>query len=150
MIRAFLIAIIACALSLIGLQPAQAAASATQTHGPLANVSAATLQQWEDGISFSTERGAPRVVSPRLGVGGCGFLQNCIFFNHTDQNAILAGGGAGIAAVICIVGTPAACVVAAVIVGAALVYLQHHGICGSKKRLRIRWFPTVGGATCVT
>jgi peptidoglycan/LPS O-acetylase OafA/YrhL len=62
---------------------------------------------------------------------------------------VLSGGAADVAAVICIVGSPAARVVAAVVVGAALVYLDHHGICANSEWLRIRWFPAPGGATCV-
>jgi hypothetical protein len=108
------------------------------------------------GISFSTTLPAgaaatpTTLVRPNISLGGCGFLQNCLYFNHTDQKAILYGGGAGIGAAICIVGTPAACVVAAIIIGVALVYLDHHGICGNSRKLRVRWFPTVGGATCVS
>lgn len=152
MIRALVIVFIACVLSVVGLQPAQATASNHQVADPLAGVSAATLQQWKDGITWSDTAGARGggKVSPDISLGGCGFLQNCIYFNHTDQKAILAGGGAGIAAIICIVGSPAACVVAAVVVAAALVYLDHHGICGSNKKLRVRWFPSPGGPKCVS
>ncbi len=87
--------------------------------------------------------------APAIGLGGCGFLQNCIYFSQRDQRALISGGAAGIAAVICIVGSPAVCVVAAVIVAVAVSYLGSRGICSGSRRLRVRWFPSVGGATCV-
>jgi hypothetical protein len=149
MIRAFVIATIAFAIGMIGLQPAQAAAH-KPAPDPLAGVSVATQQQWAEGITWSEAPSSHGVITPQISVGGCGFLQNCLYFNHTDQKAILTGGGAGIAAVICIVGSPAACVVAAAVVAAALVYLDHHGICGHSNKLRVRWFPTPGGAKCMS
>ena len=87
--------------------------------------------------------------SPTISLGGCGFLQNCLYFSQRDQRALLAGGAAGVAAVICIVGSPAVCAVAAIVTAVAISYLGHNGICSSSRRLRVRWFPTIGGATCV-
>lgn len=92
-----------------------------------------------------------KTPSTNLSVGGCGFLQSCVYFNQTDQRAIINGGSAAIAGLICIVGSPAACVVAAVIVAVAMTYLSDKGICSGGRRLRIGFFPKVGGnSACVS
>lgn len=86
-------------------------------------------------------------VSPELSVGGCGFLQVCVYFNRTDQGAILAGAAAAIAAAICLVASPAGCIVASAAVAIAFYYLTENGRCPS--RLRVRLLPSPGGARCV-
>lgn len=89
-----------------------------------------------------------KVGANEISFGGCGFLQNCIYFNNTDQRAILAGGAAALTAAICL-GGPGICAVAAVVSAVAFVYLGNRGICSNKRRLRVTWFPYVGNATCV-
>jgi len=92
--------------------------------------------------------GGPKTGSNEISFGGCGFLQNCVYFNQTDQRAIIAGGAAAIVAAICL-GGPAICAVAAVVAAVAFVYLGDRGICSGGRRLRVTWFPYVGNARCV-
>lgn len=92
----------------------------------------------------------PKVkVDPNaISFGGCGFLQNCVYFNQTDQRAILAGGAAAVVVGLCF-GGPAICAVATVVAAVAAVYVGNRGICSSGRKLRVTWFPYVGNAQCV-
>lgn len=87
--------------------------------------------------------------SPDLRAGGCGFLQLCIFFNRSDQAALLSGAGAGIAAAICRLATITgpACGLAAAVVAVATYYLIENGRCPGD--LRVRILPFVGQERCV-
>lgn len=89
-----------------------------------------------------------KVGENELSFGGCGFLQNCIYLNTTDQRAILLGSGAAIAVLMC-AGGPAVCAAAAAVVAVAGVYLGNRGICSGGRRLRVHWFPYIGNPTCV-
>ena len=91
-------------------------------------------------VSGSTSR-------PKLGVGGCGFLQLCVYFNRTDQGAVAAGAAAGLGVLICAVTSPAGCAAAAVVLAMAANYIDHFGICRNQLGVRILPFP--GGAKCV-
>jgi len=101
-----------------------------------------------DGVALSLQFPVSSTTpSPKLGVGGCGFLQLCVYFNRTDQGAIAAGAAAGLAVLICAVTSPAGCAAAAVVLAMAAYYIDHFGICRNQLRVRILPFP--GGAKCV-
>ena len=87
-------------------------------------------------------------VSPSLSVGGCGFLQACLFFNKTEQRYLASGMSAAVGAAICVAGTPAACVVAAAVVAMATIYVNDHGVCNGK-RLRVQFLPYIHVDGCV-
>lgn len=75
-----------------------------------------------------------------LGGGWSGWSGPYVSFNRTDQGALLAGGGAALAASICLI--PAvgqvACVAAAALVTAGFYYLNESGRCPtSKPNLRV-------------
>jgi hypothetical protein len=53
------------------------------------------------------------------------------------QQMIIGGVTAGLIALLCLIGTPAVCVVAAVIIGAVTVYLLEKGICPDGKSLKV-------------
>lgn len=75
-----------------------------------------------------------------LGGGWDGWRGPYVSFNRTDQGALLAGGGAALAAGICLIPAvgQAACVVAAALVAAAFYYLTEYGRCPtSKPNLRV-------------
>lgn len=82
-----------------------------------------------------------------IGIGGCGFLQNCVYLNQQDQRALIAGGAAAIVLAICAAGPPA-CAVATVIGAVAFVYVGDHGICSGGRLLQIQWFPRVRPEGC--
>lgn len=90
-----------------------------------------------------------KAVPPtEISVGGCGFLRSCVYFNKRDQQAIIAGGAAGVIATLCLSGGPAVCIVGSAIVAAAGVYLSARGICSNNRYLRVQWLPSVGNLTC--
>ncbi|GIM67292.1 hypothetical protein [uncultured Nocardioides sp.] len=141
------------AITMLAAAPAQAADSGS-TPAPAPQVQPAETVEppvttgdkaWDKRFG---EPKAGKVGADEISFGGCGFLQNCIYFNTTDQRAILAGGAAAITAAICL-GGPAICAVAAVVSAVAFVYLGNRGICSSGRRLRVTWFPYVGNAQCV-
>ena len=82
-----------------------------------------------------------RVEGPQhLGGGWSGWSGPYVSFNRTDQGALLAGGGAALAASICLI--PAvgqvACVAAVALVAAGFYYLNESGRCPtSKPNLRV-------------
>ena len=80
-------------------------------------------------------------VTPELGLGGCGWFQLCVYLNRADQSALIQGGLAALAAVICIIGSPAACVVAAFALGAALSYIGSNGFCSNQLQVELLPFP---------
>lgn len=102
-------------------------------------------KQWDKRFG---EPKSGKVGENELSFGGCGFLQNCIYFNNTDQRAILAGGAAAIGVLLC-AGGPPVCAAGAAIIAAAAIYLGNRGICSNKRRLRVTWFPYIGNAQCV-
>ncbi len=102
------------------------------------------------GVVLAMDVPSSPVASSDLRAGGCGFLKLCIYFNRTDQAAIIAGGSVAVAGAICAipaVGT-IGCTAAAAVVAAAVTYLTDNGRC--KGELRAQIFPVRGGrARCV-
>ena len=91
-------------------------------------------------FSFTAHPAAPKDseggMSPMLG-GGINGTGIYISFNALDQQAIIAGGGAALAAAICFipaVGIPA-CIAASAVVAAATVYLANAGLCANRDEL---------------
>lgn len=68
-------------------------------------------------------------ASSELGLGWCGFLQLCVYLNRADQGALAAGGAVALGALICVLGTPAVCVVAGVALAVAASYIGSYGFC---------------------
>jgi hypothetical protein len=143
------------ALMMGGMSTAQAADSGS-TPAPAEVVQSAETvvppvttgdRAWDQRFG-EPNRGGGKAGANEISFGGCGFLQNCIYFNQTDQRALLAGGAAALTAAICL-GGPAICAVAAVVSAVAFVYLGNRGICSGGRRLRVTWFPYVGNAQCV-
>ena len=139
------------AITMLAAAPAQADDSGTAP--------APTVQQADPVVppvttgdkAWDKRFGPPKtgkVGEDELSFGGCGFLQNCIYLNTTDQRAILLGSGAAIAVLMC-AGGPAVCAAAAAVVAVAGVYLGNRGICSGGRRLRVHWFPYIGNPTCV-
>jgi hypothetical protein len=81
------------------------------------------------------------VVHQKLGLGGCGWFQVCLYLNRTDQGALAAGAAAGIAAAACLLGGPVVCVGVAVAVAVAAFYIGAHGFCRNKLQVELIPFP---------
>lgn len=84
---------------------------------------------------------AGAAISPQLSVGGCGFLQVCVWLNQTDQIYLEQFGVGFIAAVICSLAPPM-CPFAAGAAAAAWQYLSNHSLCPNY--LVITLFPWPG------
>ena len=84
-------------------------------------------------------------VTVQFSIGGCGFLQVCVYFTPTEQRMILGGYGYLLAAGIC-AAFPPGCVPAGLVIVVAGIYLNDQ-VCPG--RLRMRILPTVGGGRCV-
>jgi hypothetical protein len=87
--------------------------------------------------------------SSNLRAGGCGFLQLCIYFNRSDQRAIINGITAGLAAAICSRVPGAGCAYASAVLAIAASYLADHGICSNELRVRILPIPDLLSPACV-
>jgi len=78
-----------------------------------------------------------------LRVDWCGFFSICVYLNRADQAALAAGGAVALGALICIVGTPAVCVVAGIALAVAASYIGSYGFCPNE--LRVELLPWPGG-----
>lgn len=93
----------------------------------------------------AAESASSGVIAPRLEVRFSG-IKMAVGFNTVDQQALAAGGGAAIAAALCLlpgVGW-AACAVIGVVVGVATTYLAANGICSGGRTLW--WYDVKGGS----
>lgn len=130
-----------------GLSASKAFTKSESTSGGVRTLSF----QYTNGTVLTLQEpvSGPPTVTTSIRVGGCGFLQLCVYLNRTDQGALAAGGAAGLAIAICAipaVGT-AACAFVAAALTAAAYYIAAHGFC--KKELRVRIFPSPGKLGCV-
>lgn len=131
--------IAATALTLAIAGPAQAALPPERT-------APATLGASSSEVVFSAS-GSTIVLMRSLGASttnpdvsfGWGPLGYRIYFTQTDQKVIAAGGGAGIASLICGASLGIGCATAAgLVAGGAIWISEHGGICtGAKPRLRL-------------
>lgn len=104
-----------------------------------------------DGVvlALAVPSAKPGGPSADLRAAGCGFLQVCVYFNRTDQGALLAGSTAALATAICAipaVGT-VGCAFVVGAVAAAAFYVNENGRCPNE--LQVRVFPSVGKIECV-
>ncbi|MGB3374863.1 MAG: hypothetical protein WBA87_06970 [Microbacterium sp.] len=74
-------------------------------------------------------------------------IKTAVGFNTVDQQALAAGGGAAVAAAICLIPAVgwAACTVIGVVVSVATTYLLVNGICSGGRMLW--WYDVPGGST---
>lgn len=89
--------------------------------------------------------GAIESANPLIEVQFSG-IKMAVGFNTVDQQALLAGGGAVLAAAICLIPAVgwAACAVVGVVVGVATTYLAANGICSGGRTLW--WYDVKGGS----
>lgn len=85
------------------------------------------------------------VITPRLAVHFSG-IKMAVGFNTVDQQALAAGGGAAVAAALCLIPAVgwAACTIIGVVVGVATTYLVANGICSGGRTLW--WYDVKGGS----
>jgi hypothetical protein len=89
---------------------------------------------------------AARTIAPFLEARFSG-IKMAIGFNTVDQQALAAGGGAAVAAAICLIPAVgwAACAVIGVVVSVATTYIFKNGICSGGRKLW--WYDVKGGST---
>jgi hypothetical protein len=85
------------------------------------------------------------VITPFLEVRFSG-IKMAVGFNTVDQQALAAGGGAAVAAALCLIPAVgwAACTVIGIVVGVATTYLVANGICSGGRTLW--WYDVDGGS----
>lgn len=85
------------------------------------------------------------VITPFLEVRFSG-IKMAVGFNTVDQQALAAGGGAAVAAALCLIPAVgwAACTVIGIVVGVATTYLVANGICSGGRTLW--WYDVQGGS----
>ncbi|MFY9713358.1 MAG: hypothetical protein WAK00_07785 [Microbacterium sp.] len=85
------------------------------------------------------------VITPFLEVRFSG-IKMAVGFNTVDQQALAAGGGAAVAAALCLIPGVgwAACTIIGIVVGVATTYLVANGICSGGRTLW--WYDVDGGS----
>jgi hypothetical protein len=95
---------------------------------------------------------AERENAYKLGVtvGGCGFLQVCLFFSRTAQQYIITAGLTAAEIALCKATGPLVCVISGAVVATVLLYITlKGGICSaSKPKLAVRMLPTIKVKGC--
>ena len=88
------------------------------------------------GVALHLPEAKPTSGPSQLGGGWDGWRGPYISFNRVDQGALLAGGGAALAAAICLIPAvgQAACVAAAALVAIAFYYVTEYGRCPTNRQ----------------
>ena len=113
--------------------------------GSLTMPSAADVRAAIEADESASVPVASDVITPRLAVHFSG-IKMAVGFNTVDQQALAAGGGAAVAAALCLIPAVgwAACTIIGVVVGVATTYLVANGICSGGRTLW--WYDVKGGS----
>jgi hypothetical protein len=85
-------------------------------------------------------------IQPKMGLGGCGWFQLCVFLNQTDQRALAAGLLAAEGILLCglLSETLIGCAIVTGVLAAAYVYIDAHGICSNNRQEQVEVLPFPG------
>ncbi|WCD93816.1 hypothetical protein [Microbacterium sp. nov. GSS16] len=113
--------------------------------GSLTLPSAADVRAAIDADASAPSSAPSDVITPFLEVRFSG-IKMAVGFNTVDQQALAAGGGAAVAAALCLIPGVgwAACTVIGIVVGVATTYLVANGICSGGRTLW--WYDVKGGS----
>ncbi|WP_423921357.1 hypothetical protein ACPEEZ_00625 [Frigoribacterium sp. 2-23] len=105
-----------------------------------------TLPSAADVRAAIEETEATKTITPRLQARFSG-MRMAVGFNTVDQQALAAGGGAAVAAAICLIPGVGwgACAAIGVVVSVATTYIVRNGICRGGRTLW--WYDVKGGST---